>query len=86
MANLATKTGIEGRPIKIHTPLIELNKAQTIQTGSDLGVDYAMTVSCYQANDVGEACGVCDSCYLRQQGFLAAGISDPTRYTHPQLT
>lgn len=84
MANLATKMGIEGRPIKIHTPLIKLNKAQTIQTGTDLGVDYAMTVSCYQANDSGEACGICDSCYLRQQGFLAAGISDPTRYTHSQ--
>ena len=84
MANLATKNGVEGRSINIHTPLIELSKAQTIQTGTDLGVDYAMTVSCYQANDLGEACGVCDSCYLRQQGFLAAGISDPTRYTHSQ--
>ena len=86
MANLATKTGIEGRPITIHTPLIKLNKAQTIQTGTSLGVDYAMTVSCYQANDKGEACGVCDSCHLRQQGFLSAGINDPTRYRHSSST
>ncbi len=80
MANLATKTGIEGHPIKIHTPLIQWNKAQTIQAGLSLGIDYAMTVSCYQANDTGEACGQCDSCHLRQQGFEAAGVTDPTHY------
>ncbi|GAB6034580.1 7-cyano-7-deazaguanine synthase QueC [Galenea microaerophila] len=80
MANLATKRAIEGHPLKIQTPLIHLSKAQIIQKGLALGVDYSLTVSCYQANDAGEACGVCDSCRLRKQGFEQAGIQDPTRY------
>lgn len=80
MANLATKAGVEGQPFKIHTPLIDLTKAQIIQQGVDAGVDYAMTVSCYAANDAGEACGECDSCRLRKQGFTDAHRLDPTRY------
>ena len=80
MANLATKRGVEGQPIKIETPLIDLTKEQIIQTGSRLGVDYSLTVSCYQADDQGQACGHCDSCRLRAQGFANAGVSDPTRY------
>lgn len=80
MANLATQAGIEGRPLSIQTPLIDLSKAQIIQQGTRLGVDYSLTVSCYQANDRGEACGKCDSCYLRRQGFEAAGVTDPTPY------
>ncbi|MGB0205951.1 MAG: 7-cyano-7-deazaguanine synthase QueC [Neptuniibacter sp.] len=80
MANLATKRGVEGQPIKIETPLIDLTKEQIIQTGSRLGVDYSLTVSCYQADDQGKACGHCDSCRLRAQGFANAGVSDPTRY------
>ena len=80
MANLATKTGIEGRPIRIHTPLINLSKAQTLQTGLKLGVDYQLTVSCYQADEEGLACGYCDSCILRKQGFHEAGSPDLTRY------
>ncbi len=80
MANLATKSAVEGQTITIHAPLIDMSKAQIIQLGSQLGVDYAMTVSCYQADNQGEACGVCDSCRLRREGFRAAGLSDPTRY------
>ncbi len=80
MANLATKAGVEGRGLRIQTPLIDLSKAEIIQRGSELGVDYALTVSCYQASDDGEACGRCDSCYLRREGFAAAGVADPTRY------
>lgn len=80
MANLATKRGVEGQPIKIETPLIDLTKEQIIQTGSQLGVDYSLTVSCYQADEQGKACGHCDSCRLRAQGFNAAGVADPTRY------
>ncbi|WP_044409642.1 7-cyano-7-deazaguanine synthase QueC [Thiomicrospira microaerophila] len=80
MANLATKSATEGQSIKIETPLIDLTKAQIITMGSDLGVDYAQTVSCYQADPQGRACGVCDSCRLRRQGFLDAGRVDPTRY------
>ncbi|MRR51914.1 MAG: 7-cyano-7-deazaguanine synthase QueC [Rhodocyclaceae bacterium] len=80
MANLATKAAIEGRPLHIHAPLIELSKAQIIRTGGDLGVDYGLTVSCYQADDTGRACGVCDSCRLRREGFAAAQVVDPTRY------
>jgi 7-cyano-7-deazaguanine synthase len=79
-ARLATKIGVEGREIKIHTPLIDLGKAEIIQRGLELDVDYSQTVSCYQANDSGEACGVCDSCRLRKEGFVAADVSDPTRY------
>lgn len=80
MANLATKAGVEGRSITIHTPLIALSKADIILQGGKLGVDYAQTVSCYQANAQGLACGVCDSCRLRHEGFKQAGIIDPTRY------
>jgi 7-cyano-7-deazaguanine synthase len=80
MAWLATKAGVEGREMTIHTPLIDLTKAEIIQQGIKLGVDYSMTVSCYQANRSGRACGVCDSCRIRREGFSAAGIPDPTRY------
>ncbi len=80
MANLATKAAIEGRRLTLHTPIIDLTKAQIIQRGSALGVDYALTVSCYQADDDGRACGRCDSCRLRRAGFEAAGIPDPTNY------
>lgn len=80
MANLATKAGVEGHPLKIHTPLIDLSKADIIRRGQALGVDYALTVSCYQADTEGRACGRCDSCYLRREGFVAAGVADPTRY------
>jgi 7-cyano-7-deazaguanine synthase len=80
MANLATKQGVEGKKLSIITPLIDLNKADIIKTGLSLGVDYAITTSCYQANDKGEACGVCDACEYRKIGFKSAGISDPTRY------
>lgn len=80
MANLATKAGVEGAKLHIHAPLIDLSKAEIIRTGSALGVDYGLTVSCYQADDTGRACGVCDSCRLRTEGFAAAGMKDPTRY------
>ena len=80
MANLATKAGVEGEHFSIQAPLIKLTKAEIIQTGSKLGVDYALTVSCYQADDAGAACGKCDSCRLRKQGFADAGVPDPTRY------
>lgn len=80
MANLATRAGVEGHRLIIHTPLIDLSKADIIRQGTDLGVDYAMTVSCYQADEQGRACGVCDSCRLRAAGFETAGVADPTRY------
>jgi 7-cyano-7-deazaguanine synthase len=80
LANVATKAAVEGRPLKVHTPLIELTKAEIIQAGAALGVDYARTVSCYQADERGRACGVCDSCRIRRAGFEAAGVPDPTRY------
>ncbi len=80
MANLATKAGVEGHKLTIHTPLIDMSKAEIVKTGDRLGVDYALTVSCYQANDDGEACGHCDSCQLRRKGFEEAGLVDPTRY------
>ncbi len=80
LACLATKAGVEGNPFTIHRPLIHLSKAQTIELGMTLGLDYSMTVSCYQANSRGEACGTCDSCALRKKGFVDAGIEDPTRY------
>ncbi|MCQ4234207.1 7-cyano-7-deazaguanine synthase QueC [Pseudomonas stutzeri] len=80
LANLATKAGVEGRGFRIRAPLLQLSKAQIVQEGARLGVDYAMTVSCYQADDDGRACGKCDSCRLRASGFAAAGIADPTRY------
>ena len=80
LSNLATRAGVEGRPITIRAPLIELGKAAIIQRGAALGVDFASTVSCYQANSQGQSCGHCDSCRLRREGFAAAGIADPTRY------
>ncbi len=82
MANLATQAAVEGHPLTLHAPLLHLTKAQIIQQGVRLGVDYAGTVSCYQADEEGRACGVCDSCRLRRAGFLAAGETDPTRYVH----
>ena len=80
VANLATKMGVEDNNIRIVTPLIDLTKAEIIQKGISLGVDYSQTVSCYQADEQGRACGKCDSCRLRRQGFEDAGISDPTVY------
>ncbi len=80
MANLATKAGVEGKQLYVHTPLMQLGKAQIIRLGTELGVDYNATVSCYQADAAGRACGVCDSCRLRRQGFLEAGVADATRY------
>lgn len=80
LAQLATKAGVEGADFKVHTPLIRLSKAEIIRAGAKLGVDYASTVSCYQPDDEGHACGRCDSCRLRREGFAAAGIPDPTRY------
>ena len=80
MANLATKAGVEGQGFSIKAPLQNLSKAQIVQAGIKLGVDYSLTVSCYQADNQGRACGKCDSCRLRAEGFAAAGISDPTRY------
>ena len=81
MANLATKTGVEGTTkIRIRTPLIRLTKAQIIQKGVELGIDYALTHSCYDPSPQGLACGRCDSCFLRRKGFKEAGVTDPTRY------
>ena len=80
MANLATKAGVEGHHLAIHAPLIDLSKADIIRRGTQLGVDYSLTVSCYQADDDGRACGLCDACRLRRAGFEAAGLADPTRY------
>ncbi len=80
LAQLATKRGVEGHPVCIESPLIELTKAKTIQLGTALGVNYSETVSCYRATDEGRACGRCDSCALRKKGFQEAGIPDPTRY------
>ena len=80
LANLATKAGVEGDLFTIHAPLQNLSKAQTIQLGNKLGVDYALTVSCYQADETGKACGFCDSCAFRKQGFITAGVVDSTLY------
>ena len=80
LANLATRAGVEGQLFQIHTPLIELTKAEIIQRGLELGVDFGLTVSCYQATAEGYACGVCDSCRLRAAGFAQLGVTDPTRY------
>lgn len=82
MANLATKAGIEGNKLKIHAPLILLSKADIIKLGNQLDVDYSNTVSCYLADELGKACGSCDSCNFRKQGFKDAGITDPTRYAN----
>ena len=80
LANVATRAGVEGDGVRIHAPLVELGKDAIIQRGLALGVDYALTVSCYQASEAGEACGRCESCRLRRQGFADAGVADPTRY------
>jgi 7-cyano-7-deazaguanine synthase len=80
MANLATRAGVEGAQLRVHAPLQYLSKAQIIQRGIELGVDYAQTVSCYQADADGRACGLCDACRLRRQGFEQAGVADPTVY------
>lgn len=80
MANLATKAGVEGARMKIHTPLISLTKAQIIRKAIELGVDYSLTHSCYDPSPAGLACGACDSCVLRRRGFEQAGVADPTRY------
>jgi 7-cyano-7-deazaguanine synthase len=82
LANVATKTGVEGERFHIHAPLIAMGKADIIRTGTRLGVDYGLTLSCYQPSAAGEACGRCDSCRLRAQGFASAGIADPTRDRH----
>jgi 7-cyano-7-deazaguanine synthase len=82
LAQVATKAGVEGGRFKIHAPLIDMSKAEIIRAGLSLGVDFAATVSCYQADGEGRACGKCDSCRLRAAGFAAAHIADPTRYTH----
>jgi len=80
LAKLATKAGVEGHPIGVETPLIHLSKAEIVQQGLRLGVDYANTISCYDPDDAGRACGRCDSCRLRAAGFKEAGVADPTRY------
>jgi 7-cyano-7-deazaguanine synthase len=80
LAALATRAGVEGEKLSIKAPLIHLSKAQIVREGMRLGVDYALTVSCYQADASGAACGLCDSCRLRREGFVLAGVSDPTRY------
>jgi len=87
LANLATKAGVEGQSrVTIHAPLISLSKAQIIEKGIELGVDYSQTSSCYDPSGFGEACGLCDSCQLRRKGFLEAGVADPTRYRLAQVS
>ena len=80
LANLATKSAVEGRPMRINAPIIAMSKAAIIAEGTRLGVDYSLTVTCYQADDDGRACGRCDACRIRREGFAAAGVADPTRY------
>jgi len=80
LANLATKAGVEGKRLRVHAPLQNLSKSEIIRLGQELGVDYSLTVSCYQADAVGRACGRCDACRLRRAGFAQAGLSDPTKY------
>jgi 7-cyano-7-deazaguanine synthase len=80
LANVATKAGVEGTRFRIHAPLLDLSKAEIIRRGTELGVNYALTVTCYQADEAGRACGLCDACRLRREGFQAAGIPDSTRY------
>lgn len=82
LANLATRDGVEGEGFRLHAPLLQLNKAEIIASGSRLGVDYSLTISCYAPDPEGRACGQCDSCRLRARGFVAAGVPDPTRYWH----
>ena len=84
MANLATKAGVEGARLRIHAPLISLTKADIIRRGIELGVDYGITVTCYQADDAGRACGRCEACRLRAAGFAGAGVADPTPYQSPR--
>jgi len=80
LANLATKAGVEGQKLTVHTPLISMTKSEIIKQGIQLGIDYSQTVSCYQADNEGRACGHCDSCHFRRQGFEQAGVEDPTHY------
>ena len=80
LARLATRQGVEGAPVGIEAPLVDMTKAEIIRCGTELGVDYSLTVSCYQADERGKACGRCDSCRFRREGFASAGVSDPTRY------
>lgn len=80
LAEVATKAGAEGKPVRIQTPLMDLSKADIIAVGNGLGLDYSLTVSCYQADEEGNACGKCDSCFLRRQGFEEALVKDPTNY------
>ncbi|MFK7964979.1 MAG: 7-cyano-7-deazaguanine synthase, partial [Burkholderiaceae bacterium] len=80
LANLATKAAVEGQHLAVEAPLMKMTKADVIKEGLRLGVDYSLTVSCYQADEEGAACGVCDSCRLRRQGFEDAAVEDPTRY------
>lgn len=84
LAQLATKAGVEGETFRVHAPLIDLSKAEIIRIGARLGVDYALTVSCYRADAAGAACGLCDACRLRRAGFESAGVPDPTRYSIPK--
>lgn len=86
MANLATKRGVEGNPVTIETPIINLSKADTIKLGASLGVDYSLTVTCYAASDNGKACGRCDACHLRREGFHQANLPDPTHYQDGEVT
>jgi len=80
MANLATRRAVEGQPIAIRAPIVRMAKAAIVRRGTDLGVDFSQTVSCYQADAAGRACGACDACRIRREGFAAAGLADPTRY------
>ena len=80
LANVATKAGVEGAGIKIHAPLMQMSKADIARAGTELGVDYSLTITCYQADDEGRACGACEACYLRREGFEQANLSDPTNY------
>jgi 7-cyano-7-deazaguanine synthase len=86
LARLGTRAGVEGHPVQVLAPLVSLSKAEIIRRGVALGVDYGLTVSCYQATEAGEACGRCDSCRLRHEGFVAAGVTDPTRYRQGSIS
>lgn len=83
MSNLATRRAVEGHPIEIRAPIVRMSKAQIVRRGHELGVDFAITVSCYDADDAGRACGRCEACRLRREGFAGAGVRDPTRYRVP---